>query len=294
MQSFADKDRIKSHPSIDVSDTSIECSIGSIDVLGAEKSPAGIKPQDASNQDSTGVLGTAKSLSDLKPPKEVHAGPRALEVWIDHAENLPELRWYEWEHVFVQFKPNKSSPHQQPYGGKLSTSVRHREETWDDRMLICVDEKKPASIRFQIMRWQGIRDHKVIGEVKITKEQMSLLMTQDIGFCFSMKLPLYHDGKQVLGKTDPSYLYIKLVVVTDSTKALLKYSPVADINLQLDVEHVLETLSVKKAQLPLWRMVFLGLLSGVWMAISGCFAFAVAGDPRPTLLAHLCEHRSRL
>ena len=110
-----------------------------------------------------------------------------------------------------------------------------------------------------------------------------MLMTQDIGFDLLVQLPLYRDGQQVLGinKTDTCFLWMKLVVVADSTKTLLKYHPEVDINLQLDVEHLLETLSVKKSQLPLWRMAFLGVLSGVWMAISGCFAFAVAGKLPP-------------
>ncbi len=88
------------------------------------------------------------------------------------------------------------------------------------------------------------------------------------------------DGQQVfgIGKTDPCFLWMKLVVVADSTKSLLKYHPEVEINLQLDVEHLLETLAVKKSQLPVWRMAFLGILSGVWMAISGCFAFSVAGE----------------
>jgi hypothetical protein len=106
-------------------------------------------------------------------------------------------------------------------------------------------------------------------------------MTQDIGFDLLVQLPLYRDGQQVYGKEGPSFLLIKIVVVADSTKTLLKYHPEVDINLQLDVEHLLETLSVKKSQLPLWRMAFLGILSGVWMAISGCFAFAVAGKLPP-------------
>jgi len=49
------------------------------------------------------------------------------------------------------------------------------------------------------------------------------------------------------------------------------------INLQLDVEHQIEILAVKKTQLPPWKVMFLGTLSGFWMSLSGCFAYSVAG-----------------
>jgi hypothetical protein len=265
------------------------------DKEGGTKSEICLKVSDASHAssaDTTDVSAPLKTFANIKPPKQVHAGPRALEVWIEHAENLPEFDWHESQHVFVQFKPDKSAPNQRPYGSKTSTSVKQRDEAWDERMLICVDEAKPESIRFQMMQWRRFRDHTIVGEVAINKDEMSMLMTQDIGFDMLVRLPLYRDGKQIFGKTDPCFLCMKLVVVADSTKTLLKYHPEVDINLQLDVEHLLETLSVKKSQLPLWRMAFLGVLSGVWMAISACFAFAVAGEPsRPTLGAHRCQSR---
>jgi hypothetical protein len=160
---------------------------------------------------------------------------------------------------------------------------------------MCIDDLKPASVQFQIIQWRRIRDHTIVGEVGITKDEMSVLMTQEIGFDMLVQLPLHRDGRQVLGSAGPCTLWIKLVVVADSTKTLLKYHPDVDINLQLDVEHLLETLSVKKSQLPLWRLAFLGLLSGVWMAISGCFAFAVAGECPDMLLtaghfySHVCD-----
>uniref|UniRef100_A0A7S0WA65 Formate/nitrite transporter n=1 Tax=Hemiselmis tepida TaxID=464990 RepID=A0A7S0WA65_9CRYP len=50
-----------------------------------------------------------------------------------------------------------------------------------------------------------------------------------------------------------------------------------NINLQLDVEHQIEILAVKKSTLPAWKVMFLGTLSGFWMALSGCFAYSVAG-----------------
>ncbi len=125
-------------------------------------------------------------------------------------------------------------------------------------------------------------DHKSLGEVAIAKSEMAMITAQDVGFEKLVRLKLCRDGEDVLGigkdgKIGLCYLWLKLVVVLDSTKALLKYHPEVDINLQLDVEHLVESLSVKKSQLPLWRMTFLGSLSGVWMAISTCFVFAVAG-----------------
>ena len=216
-------------------------------------------------------------LSDIKPPRKVH-GPRALEVWIEHLENLPEFRWHESQYVFVKFQPDKFSPNQRPYGSKSSTSAKKYEEAWNERMLICIDEAKPATLRFEVMQWKCFWDHTSLGKVAIDKSEMAVLMTQDIGSEMLLQLKVCRDGEQVMGKTGPCSLLMKVVVVVDSTKSLLKYHPEVDINSQLDVEHLLETLSVKKSQLPLWRMAFLGSLSGVWMAISICFAFAVAGE----------------
>lgn len=56
------------------------------------------------------------------------------------------------------------------------------------------------------------------------------------------------------------------------------------INLQHDVEHQMELLSVKKSQLPPWKIAFLGTLSGFWMALSGTFAFSAAGGMEHTVV----------
>jgi hypothetical protein len=64
----------------------------------------------------------------------------ALEVWIHHLENLLEFGWHESQHVLFEFSPNKSAPNQRPYRSKISTSVKQREQAWDEHsMLICID-----------------------------------------------------------------------------------------------------------------------------------------------------------
>ncbi len=47
--------------------------------------------------------------------------------------------------------------------------------------------------------------------------------------------------------------------------------------LQHDIEHQMETISVKKSELSFARKIFLGVLTGLWMALAGCFSFSVAG-----------------
>jgi hypothetical protein len=66
--------------------------------------------------------------------------------------------WHESQHVFVQFSPDKLAPKQRPYRIKTSTSAKQREQTWDERMLICIDEAKPASLRFEVMQWRVTGD----------------------------------------------------------------------------------------------------------------------------------------
>lgn len=43
---------------------------------------------------------------------------------------------------------------------------------------------------------------------------------------------------------------------------------------------------MKKAALPAWKIGFLGTLSGFWMALSGCFAFAAAGGIEDSIVRH--------
>jgi hypothetical protein len=47
--------------------------------------------------------------------------------------------------------------------------------------------------------------------------------------------------------------------------------------MQHDIEHQMEKMSIKKSELSFARKCFLGLLTGLWMALAGCFSFSVAG-----------------
>ena len=211
---------------------------------------------------------------------KVEPGPRALEARIEAIENLPRLAWSHTRHFFVQFEPNPSAPSQKPYGNKRATSVKKVGDAWGEQMLICIEnESQPEDITFQVMAWRRLHHHALFGEVSISQAEMTALMAQALGFELSVCLPVRLNGKYILDDQErPCVLHMSLKVVADTTKKLLKYHP--EVNLQLDVEHLMETLSVKKAQLPVWRMAFLGILSGFWMAVAGCLSFAVAGTTR--------------
>ena len=47
--------------------------------------------------------------------------------------------------------------------------------------------------------------------------------------------------------------------------------------MQHDIEHQMEKMSVKKSELSFARKCFLGILTGLWMALAGCFSLSVAG-----------------
>ena len=57
--------------------------------------------------------------------------------------------------------------------------------------------------------------------------------------------------------------------------------------LRTQVEHQIEILAVKKSLLPPWKVAFLGTLSGFWMALSGCFAFSVAGGMEESMVKYM-------
>ena len=220
-----------------------------------------------------------RAFPKIEIPSIVEPGPRALEVRIERLGNLPKTSWSNSKQLFVQFKPNPAAPNQKPYGTKRSTSVKAVGENWDETMLICIgDEKNPGELGFEVMEWRRFHEPAILGEVTMHSMDMAALMLQNINYELSVCLPLHHNGERVAGDLGTAcLLHISFRIIVDATKKLLKYHPEVNINLQLEVEHLIETLSVKKAQLPVWRMIFLGMLSGFWMTVAGCFAFAVAG-----------------
>jgi hypothetical protein len=56
---------------------------------------------------------------------------------------------------------------------------------------------------------------------------------------------------------------------------------------QHDIEHQMEKISIKKSELSFARKSFLGLLTGLWMALAGCFSLSVAGNTCWTLAKEL-------
>ena len=220
------------------------------------------------------------NLIDCPTPEKIQTGPRALLIFIDTLDAVPENRLSQY--LFVRFKPDLSDPAQKPYGSKSSSIVKHRNDLkWDDHLTVCIgNEKSPSPLTFEALYWRRFHDPGLLGEASISREEMSILMKQNIGFHYTLVLPLHDkEGRkiQVIGQENPCCLVLHVKVISDTNKSLLSYHPEVNINLQVEVEHLLETLSIKKSMLTYWRMAFLGMLSGVWMTIAACFAFSIAG-----------------
>mmetsp|Transcript_42126 Transcript_42126/g.103234 ORF Transcript_42126/g.103234 Transcript_42126/m.103234 type:complete len:465 (-) Transcript_42126:160-1554(-) len=71
----------------------------------------------------------------------------------------------------------------------------------------------------------------------------------------------------------------------DVPEALMKYEIPSAINEKQHVEHQMEKLCLKKAELTFARLCFLGLLSGVWMVLSACCAMTVAAGISKEIIA---------
>jgi len=228
--------------------------------------------------------------------KDAHSNqkfPLKLQVTLSQIQNISNI-----DDLFVSYPVKIEKAKLDSSDSEQHLSEKHKcTKSWDETFAVAIDdEKNPSSLTLQLMRKcadfsrassfsldrsNGRSDvGQTLGHITIERDEILAMIGQGAGFETSIETTLLFNGAPFREShgDPPAKLQLALHAIPDVTKHLKKFHPEVEINLPMDVEHMLETLSLKKAELPVWRWVFLGMLSGVWMAIAGIFAYSVAGE----------------
>mmetsp|Transcript_17525 Transcript_17525/g.48441 ORF Transcript_17525/g.48441 Transcript_17525/m.48441 type:complete len:360 (-) Transcript_17525:847-1926(-) len=235
--------------------------------------------------------------------KDAHSNqkfPLKLQVSLSQIQNISNI-----DDLFVSYPVKIEKAKLDSSDSEEHLSEKHKcTKSWDETFAVAIDdEKNPSSLTLQLMRKctdfgiaasfsldrsNGRSDvGQTLGHITIEREALLAMIGQGAGFETSIETTLLFNGAPFREShgDPPAKIHLALQAIPDVTKHLKTFHPKVEINLPMDVEHMLETLSLKKAELPVWRWVFLGMLSGVWMAIAGIFAYSVAGSFDAALLA---------
>jgi len=242
-----------------------------------------------------------KEPAGTKINKNAHNIPKMLKIRLDHVKHLSKP-----DDIYVSY-PVKLEKVKLDRTGREEVQVVKRRTTkkWGQKFNVAIeDERAPSSLTLEffrkkpnkLVRTQSNSNFSIdissldlanarldpraaIGEITIKREEIFALMHQDFGFEYVVEKDIMFNGSRLFDSDDDEHatVHVHIKTIGDFAKHLKKYQTEVEINHQMDVEHMLETLSLKKAELPYWRWAFLGLLSGVWMAVAGVCAYSVAG-----------------